>query len=191
MYYSNRNFLTQYLPSDFSDRYALWYAYYNEQFDGTNCGIWQYTNEGTIPGISGNVDLDAGFIDYPTIIHTAGLNHLSDAPVSPSPEPEPPDYITYIIQPGDTLSQLAVRFGTTVNVLASLNDLTDPDLIYAGQTLRIPENADASILYYTVQPGDTLSQIALQYHTTVNALAALNHLADPNLIYAGQILRIS
>ena len=49
MYYSNRNFLTQYLPSDFSDRYALWYAYYNEQFDGTNCGIWQYTNEGTIP----------------------------------------------------------------------------------------------------------------------------------------------
>lgn len=191
MYYSNRNFLTQYLPSDFSDRYALWYAYYNEQFDGTSCGIWQYTNEGTIPGISGNVDLDAGFIDYPTIIRTAGLNHLSDAPVSPSPEPEPPDYITYIIQPGDTLSQLAVRFGTTVNVLASLNDLTDPDLIYAGQTLRIPENADASILYYTVQPGDTLSQIALQYRTTVNALAALNHLADPNLIYAGQILRIS
>ena len=91
------------------------------------------------PGISGNVDLDTGFIDYPTIIRTAGLNHLSDAPVSPAPEPEPPDYITYIIQPGDTLSQLAVRFGTTVNVLASLNDLTDPDLIYAGQTLRIPK----------------------------------------------------
>lgn len=190
MYYSNRNFLTQYLPTDFSDRYALWYAYYNEQFDRTDCGIWQYTNEGSIPGISGNVDLDTGFIDYPTIIRNANLNHLSDTPVPPSPNPTPPDYITYVIQPGDTLSQLAVRFHTTVNELASLNNLTDPNLIYAGQTLRIPENIHTSIQYYTIQPGDTLGQIALRYNTAVNALAALNNLSDPNLIYAGQILRI-
>ncbi len=187
MYYSNRDFLNRYLPKDFSDRYALWYAYYNDQLDETKCGLWQYTNKGTIPGISGDVDLDIGFVDYPTIIQNAHLNHL---PGTSSPTPPSSDYVTYVIQPGDTLSGIALRFGTTVDTLAAFNQLSNPNLIYAGQTLRIPEPSNSSVRFYTVQPGDTLSGIALRFGTTVNALATLNHLTDPNLIYAGEILRI-
>ena len=191
MYYSNRNFLNTYFPKDLSKRYALWYAYYNESFDGTNCGIWQYTNRGTVPGINGNVDLDTGFIDYPTVIRNAGLNHPDGISPTPPPTPEPPknDYITYVIQPGDTLSEIAQHYGTTVQTLAELNGISNPNLIYSGTTLRVPENSSGAN-YYQIQPGDTLSEIAARFGTSVRTLAALNHITDPNLIYAGTVIRI-
>ncbi len=186
MFYSNRNFLNTYFPADLSKRYALWYAYYNDTFDNTDCGIWQYTSEGRIPGIDGDVDLNTGFIDYPSVIRNAGLNHLNGNPPVPPPIP---DYITYVIQPGDTLSGIAAKFGTTTQVLAELNGISDPDLIYAGTTLRVPENSP-SAKYYQVQPGDTLSEIAAKFGTTTSALAALNGISNPNLIYAGTTIRI-
>ncbi|WP_243207198.1 LysM peptidoglycan-binding domain-containing protein [Mediterraneibacter hominis] len=192
MYYSNKNFLSTYLPADLSQKYALWYAYYTSQFDGTDCGIWQYTNQGNIPGISGNVDLDDGFIDYASVIKEAGLNHLDGNAPSPDPSPSPspsPDYVTYVIQSGDTLSGIAQRFGTTYQAIASLNGLSNPNLIYAGQTIKIPEN-NTSSQTYTVQYGDTLSGIAQRFGTTVNAIASLNGISDPDLIYTGQILQI-
>lgn len=189
MFYSNRNFINTYFPADLSDRYALWYAYYNSQFDGRNCGIWQYTSQGSIPGISGNVDLDQGFIDYPSVIRKAGLNHLDGT--SPQPQPPAQDYISYVVQQGDTLSGIAQRYGTTYQALASLNSISNPNLIYAGQTIRVPENSSSSARYYTIQSGDTLSAIALKFGTTVSALQNLNGIADPNLIYAGNTIRIS
>lgn len=185
MFYTNKNFLNTYFPADFSSRYALWYAYYTNSFDGTNCGIWQYTNQGSIPGISGNVDLDIGFIDYPSVIRNAGLNHLNGG--SPTPPPNI-DYTTYIIQPGDTLSEIAQRFGTTTQALAQINGISNPNLIYAGNTLKIPETT--SERYYTIQPGDTLSGIAQKFGTTVQALAQINGISNPNLIYAGTTIRI-
>lgn len=193
MYYSNRNFIRTYLPADLSQRYALWYAFYNSQFDETDCGIWQSTNQGSVPGITGNVDLDTGFIDYPAIIRQAGLNYLGNTPPAPAPTPDPPssDYITYVIQPGDTLSEIAQRYGTNYHTLAVLNHITDPNLIYAGNTIRIPEDSQSGARYYQIQPGDTLSEIAERFGTTTNALAALNGIQNPNLIYAGTTIRIS
>lgn len=192
MYYSNKNFLNTYFPSDLSQKYALWYAYYTDRFDGTDCGIWQYSNQGSIPGISGNVDLDTGFIDYASVIQEAGLNHLDGSAPAPSPTPIPPSsaYVTYVVQPGDTLSGIAQRFGTTYQTLASLNGISDPDLIYAGQTIKIPENNSSTSQTYTVQSGDTLSGIAQRFGTTVGAIASLNGISNPDLIYAGQVLQI-
>ena len=46
-------------------------------------------------------------------------------------------------------------------------------------------------VYYTIQPGDTLSEIAERFGTTVASLSALNGISDPNLIYAGNTLLIS
>lgn len=193
MFYSNRNFLQTYLPKDLSQRYAFWYAYYNNNFDGTDCGMWQFTDKGSVPGISGNVDLDTSFVDYPSVIRQAGLNHLDGTAPTPEPTPTPPadNYITYVIQPGDTLSEIAVRYGTTTQILASLNQIANPNLIYAGSTIRIPEEAQSNVRYYTIRPGDTLSEIAERFGTTTQALAALNQIANPNLIYAGTTIRIS
>lgn len=191
MFYTNQSFLNTYLGSSLAQRYAFWYARYTDAFDGTDCGIWQYSSQGSIPGIGGDVDLDTGFVDYPSVIRSAGLNHLSGsspAP-SPSPSPSPSGYTTYVIQPGDTLSGIAARFGTTVSELASLNGISDPNLIYAGSTLKVPEGGSSG-QYYTIQPGDTLSGIAAKFGTTVSALASLNGISDPNLIYAGSTIRI-
>ena len=193
MFYSNQSFFNTYLGAALAKRYAFWYARYTDTFDGTDCGIWQYTNVGRIPGISGNVDLDLAYVDYPSVIRKAGLNRLSgSAPVPPAPSPAP-QYITYVIQPGDTLSGIAQRFGTTVSALADLNGISDPDKIYAGNTIRVPENGSSGSsgpVYYTIRPGDTLSGIALKYGTTVSALADLNGISNPDKIYAGSRIRI-
>ena len=136
MFYSNQSFFNAYLGTALAKRYAFWYARYTDTFDGTDCGIWQYTSAGRVPGISENVDLDLAYVDYPAVIRRAGLNHLSGtAPVPP----HGPQYITYVIQPGDTLSRIAQKYGTTVDALAKLNGISDPDKIYAGRTIRVPE----------------------------------------------------
>lgn len=55
--------------------------------------------------------------------------------ITPSPEPTPR---TYVVEPGDTLTQIAERFGTTVDALVEANGIEDPDLIQPGRELRIP-----------------------------------------------------
>ena len=94
-----------------------------------------------------------------------------------------------MIQSGDTLSGIAARFGTTVSALAALNNISDPDKIYAGATLRVPETGSGTKTY-TIRPGDTLSGIAVKFGTTVSTLAALNGITDPDRIYAGTTIKI-
>lgn len=192
MYYSNQNFLETYLPPEMTQQYALWFARYGSRYDGLDYGIWQYTSTGSVPGIAGNVDLDTGYVDYASVIRKAGLNHLDSKP-TPPPKPTPPsaDYITYVVQSGDTLSEIAERYGTTYQTLAALNNISDPNLIHPGQTIRIPENSSSASQYYTIRSGDTLSEIAQRFGTSVNTLVSLNGISDPNLIYAGNKLRIS
>ncbi len=192
MYYSNQNFLETYLSRDLNRRYALWFARYGSRYDGIDYGIWQYTSTGSIPGIAGNVDLDTGYVDYASVIRKAGLNHLGSKPVPPpKPTPPPADYITYVVQSGDTLSEIAVRYGTTYQALAALNNISDPNLIHPGQTIRVPEKSGPAPRYYTIRSGDTLSEIAVRFGTSVAALMFLNGITNPNLIYAGNTIRIS
>ena len=70
------------------------------------------------------------------IFRSAGFNRLDG---SLPPPAGTQNYITYVVQPEDTLIRIAQRYGTTYEALASLNDIPDPDIIYAGQTIRIPE----------------------------------------------------
>lgn len=100
--------------------------------------------------------------------------------------------IRYTVQPGDTLTRIAARFGTTVSAIAEANGLANPNLIYVGQVLLIPAGSSPSPTspIHVVRPGETLYRIALRYGTTVERLMALNHLSNPHRIFAGQILRI-
>lgn len=83
------------------------------------------------------------------------------------------------------------QYGTSWQHLADLNGLADPNLIYPGQTLVVDGSAPAPAAQtYTVQPGDTLSAIASAYGTSWQHLADINGIADPNLIYPGQTLRV-
>ncbi|GMQ79422.1 MAG: hypothetical protein BMS9Abin02_2010 [Anaerolineae bacterium] len=115
----------------------------------------------------------------------------------------------YVVQPGDTLGAIAARFNTTVAALVAANNIPNPNLIYAGSVLVIPDGSNpqpppepptnpppnpvpppGEVGTYVVQPGDTLSGIAARFGTTVPALAALNGIANPNYIYAGQTLKV-
>ena len=104
---------------------------------------------------------------------------------------------TYTVKRGDTLSHIAKRFGTTVNELARLNNIKNPNLIYIGQKIKIKGSAsskntsNSNTQYYTVKKGDTLSHIAVRYKTTVSNLVKLNpSIKNPNLIYPGQRIRV-
>ncbi len=108
---------------------------------------------------------------------------------------------TYTVVPGDNLFRIALRFNTTIAAIASANGIANVNLIYAGQQLVIPSGGGTTPPPPTFQPGaggsytlargDTLGAIARRFGTTYQNLAQLNGIANPNLIYAGQVLRIS
>ncbi|WCG53946.1 LysM peptidoglycan-binding domain-containing protein [Enterococcus faecium] len=94
---------------------------------------------------------------------------------------------THVVQYGETLSSIATKYGTTYQALASLNGLSNPNMIYAGQVLKVNGTASTTRTY-TVRSGDNLSSIASKLGTTYQALAQRNGLSNPNLIYPGQVL---
>jgi nucleoid-associated protein YgaU len=99
---------------------------------------------------------------------------------------------TYTVVAGDTLSGIAVRFygsAGRVPMLAAVNGIADPDVIEVGQVLIIPDESHL----YTVVAGDTLSGIAVRFYGSagrVPMLAAVNGIADPDVIEVGQVLII-
>jgi LysM repeat protein len=95
----------------------------------------------------------------------------------------------YTVQSGDTLGEIAQRFGTSVRAIVRFNDIEDPDIIFPDQILCLPR-APLVMPVYEVQPGDTLSAIAQRFGSSVQAIAQRNDLADPDSIFPGQILRI-
>ena len=99
---------------------------------------------------------------------------------------------TYVVKSGDSLWNIANRFGTTVNELKSLNNLTSNNLSI-GQVLRIPlsnqNNNNNLENTYVVKSGDSLWNIANRLGTTVNELKSLNNLTSNNLSI-GQVLRV-
>lgn len=113
--------------------------------------------------------------------------------ISISDDPDKQKEVTYTVRKGDTLSRIANRYGITVNEIVELNNIQNPNLIYVGQELKIPLNNSINQMqsvYYTVKRGDRLWRIAKMYRTTVSNIARLNGISNPNLIYAGQVLRI-
>lgn len=106
--------------------------------------------------------------------------------------------MAYQIRPGDTLSGIAARYGTTVSALMKANpQIRNANLIYAGQSLQLPGSADSfqaapsgGGARYTVRPGDTLSAIGARFGVSYMEIARANGIANPNLIYAGQQLVI-
>jgi LysM repeat protein len=95
---------------------------------------------------------------------------------------------------GEDLTVVARRYGVSVAALAAANDITNLNLIYAGEVLELPGSGSAggsqSNSTVTVGIGDTLTSIARRYGTTVSALAATNAIANPNSIFAGEHLTL-
>ncbi len=124
-------------------------------------------------------------------------------------------YTTYIVQPGDNLYRIGLKFGIRADKLAQANGIVNPNLIYSGEHLIIPggsivppvvataaATSDGSVTAtpeppsnpapttYIVQIHDNLYRIALKFNTTIFILSQLNGIANPNVIYIGQVLRL-
>lgn len=106
---------------------------------------------------------------------------------------------TYVVHPGDTLTDIALRHGTTVGALVEANRLADPNLLRIGQLLQIPDShvglptytagADSSEVYH-VTAGDTLISIARRHGVDLTALARANGLNVNAPLHIGAVLHI-
>lgn len=195
--YSNLYDTQTVFSKELARQYQLWLAYYGDYTKLTNTySNWdhwigvQYTSQGTVPGVNGYVDRN---------VFTNQI-FLEDSGEIPTPEvPETGDNsetIFYTVKKGDTLSYIALRYGTTVAEIAGMNGIVNSNLIYPGQVLQIRKNSSeieegcVGSMIYTVKKGDTLSEIALRYGTTVQRIVSINEITNPNLIYPGQRIRI-
>jgi LysM repeat protein len=134
-------------------------------------------------------------------------------PTPVPPTPPPGNVCQHTVKPGETLNSIAAMYGTTVEAIMRANGLSNPNLIFAGQTLIIPNcghggpatavppvyppnpppsqpPSSGACFTYIVRAGDTVSGIAARTGDTVMGIAKRNGLVNPNLIFAGQPLTI-
>lgn len=101
----------------------------------------------------------------------------------------------YVVEPGETLSEIAARFGIPPGDLAAANGIDDGDLVWAGSRLRIAGEAPAgpdpaTQSTHVVQPGETLSEVAARFGVSTADLAAANGIADVDFVAAGTSLSV-
>jgi len=132
----------------------------------------------------------------PTVEPTE-TEEITEAEETATPEPTQVTTTpgTHVVQPGENLFRIALRYGTTVEAVSQANNITNPSLIYVGQTLTIPSGTTPPApkpgeKTYVVQPGDNLFRIALRYNYDQYYLARYNGIDNPSLIYVGQVIRI-
>lgn len=173
-----------------AEKYPLWAAQYGADEPSAN-GKWrewvgfQYTDEGRVGGIYGNVDRniftegiflsDSGRIDGEKRITVRARTRT----------------LTVYVRAGDTLWAIAREYGTTVEAIARENRIVDPNRIFAGERLRItlPARGNGEEIY-TVRRGDTPISIAGKFGVTLSALEDRNGLERGETIYAGDKLSI-
>lgn len=149
------------------------------------------------------------------ILAVSGANGGTPGNIPPTAAPSA--NATYLVQPGDTLFSIALKFNTTIQALQQANNLSDPNALTVGQKLVIPgaPNAQDAITptptargptptalpsptaastqdneTYIVRAGDTLAQIAAQFGVSLPELMRANNLTNPNFISVGQRLVI-
>ena len=157
----------------------------------------QHTANGVVPGIPGAVDRNATMGTYNLqAISIGNVPVPAPAPPVPTPVPAAPAPVgdTWTVRTGDTLSRIASAWHVTVSAVAVANGIANPDLIHPGDVIKRPGTSGTSSIpapsrSYTIRRGDTLSAIARALSTTVPALVAINHIANPDRIYAGQTIR--
>jgi lysozyme len=217
--YGYKGFLINHLGTDglqeIANQYPLWLAEYpNYQvttepnynyfpsFD--NVQMLQFTSTYIAGGLDGNVD-------FTGITENGYKNGNAQHPATKTPatvtgQQLHQDTHSYTVKSGDTLSAIASKYNMTVNALATLNGISNPNLIYPGQTLRVADSDkggsvsnkatapianNVSTNSYVVKSGDTLSGIASRYGMSTSALASLNGISNANLIYPGQVIKVS
>jgi len=203
--YSNQSWFQDVIGNQL-DQYTKWCARYSTSKPTIACDIWQYTSEGRVNGISGNCDLNICYRDFPS--------EISNGSAPATPGGSTLELVVAVMQGvygnGDARKNaLGSRYP---EVQGMINDIASAsvDTLVAetkqgkygnGEVRKIvlgsrytevqnKINGQSVGEYYTVQSGDVLSRIAIQYGTTVGQLQSWNNIKDVNKIYVGQKLRV-
>lgn len=152
--YSYAGFLENRLYANTKKKYDIWVANFTNAeepaFSGSY-GMWQWSDTGRVSGISGNVDLNRSYKDYPAIMKANGLNGFEKTetkteekkaePKKEEPKKETPkpttNWIYHNVVRGDTLWAISKRYGVSIVEIARLNNIGNVNLIYPGQKLKI------------------------------------------------------
>lgn len=209
--YYNRNWHNNVIKGQL-DRFTRWGAGY-----GTNNGqkqdnykpgfgedIWQYSSKGSVPGVSRNVDVNVCYRDFPAEIGGGS---------TPAPAPQPTPTPTTKYKEGDHVvfstcyasstdpiskaipaSKMARNHGVITGIYPGTHNpyLLDKNLCFVndGDIRGFYNGGSSGAQYYTVKAGDCLSVIAQKYGTTVSQLQSWNGISNPDVIYAGQRIRV-
>ncbi len=157
-------------------------------------------------GISKDASLKVGQkLIVPTVEASAAA---SSGPVLIAPsETQQASSDIYLVQKGDSLSKISLKYNTSVDKLMKLNSLSSTN-IKVGQKLKVPLSGTAAVvekssapkadaseskdtITHKIQSGETLGGIAKKYNTSVKSLTELNGIKDPRKIRVGQVLKVS
>lgn len=127
-YYLNEDYSKNYVnETNLKNKgYYRWFARYTKTTQ-KNCALWQYSDEGKVNGIKGNVDMNV-------LNDTSLLKSVKPGEKKPAAKPKP---VYYTVKSGDTLSGIAKKYKTTVKWLALTNGIKNVNLIHTGQRLRV------------------------------------------------------
>ena len=151
-------------------------------------------------GVSLQALIDANNIANANIIYVGQRLRVPTGGQQAPSAPQPSGCArTHNVVTGETLSGIAVNYGVTIQSLAQANDVTITSFVYIGQQLCIPGSSGGGGggsgtrgggFWYEVQIGDTLSRIAFNNGTTINAIMQANNLSNPNTVFWGTRLWI-
>jgi LysM repeat protein len=135
-------------------------------------------------GVTVNAIVAANGLADPNRIYVGQI--LTIPSTAPGPAPA-----TYVVQIGDNLFRIGLKFGVPWQAIAAANFIMPPWNIWVGQRLTIPTGGPPGPGpggTYVVQAGDTITAIAARFGVTTWSIIILNNLPNPNLIYVGQVL---
>ncbi len=201
MLYCNPNWLCNYLHKDkLINKYDIWLANWGVSAPSYDCAIWQYSESGSVPGVSGSVDMNWIYKDY------TSTKPATTKPVTKPSNVKKTDYsVKVTVQAGLNVRKGA---GTNYNIITALKCGTVVTVSkvsgnwgYVGKyggwicldyTAKVgtTSTVKSDKVYYTVKSGDTLSYIAYKYNTSVDKLVSLNNIKNRDLIYVGQKIRV-
>lgn len=119
---------------------------------------------------------------------------IASTQTDPTPTPVTDEQFTsYTVKNGDTLFNISQQYNVKWDLIAQFNNLSEPFILHAGQSLRIPQATTSAVSgkIYTIATGDTLSSIAVKYNITVNDIIAVNpNLQKSDLITVGQVIKL-
>ena len=173
-----------------------------DKYVGTNSGIITPSNPTTPqqPSKLSNEEMAKKVIvgeygDYPerkTKLEAEGYNYEAIQKIVNQAYASSSSYQIYTVKSGDTLSGIGSKFGVSYQKIAADNNISNPNLIHPGQVLKIYTDRPQQPIYetYVVKAGDTLSEIAQQFGTSVDKIASDNGIKNVNLITIGQRLKI-